>query len=295
LLNLLRLGLWQQCRPQELERTPEPDDFSDQEGNVRQYDQVMATPLALQYACGLEVIHRARQPEATRLAADLACGPGHYTLCLARHLNYREVVGIDLSSRMLALARDNAEAAGLGGRVRFRPGDVTRLEDVPSGSFDLTTFTNAAHHLPDLRAVARVLREMDRITRPGGLVMVMDLGRLCSAALTEAYVTLTAGDYPGRGLDRLLEDFRHSMHAAWTVKELARAIPRDTGRSWCQLATMGLPALQIVLGLPVGRRQVFVRSGLPWEVHEHPVPREWFAEWSLVRRSIRQKMVLRKG
>ncbi len=47
-----------------------------------------------------------------RRAIDLCCGPGHFTLFLAKYLGYDEVIGVDLSNRMLAAARRNAEEWG---------------------------------------------------------------------------------------------------------------------------------------------------------------------------------------
>jgi len=80
--------------------------------------------------------------------------------------------------------------------------------------FDLTSFTDAAHHMPDLATVGKVISEMDRVTKPDGLVMVMDLVRLRTAALTENYVGLLGADYLKMGLPYFFNQFRDSMYAA---------------------------------------------------------------------------------
>jgi ubiquinone/menaquinone biosynthesis C-methylase UbiE len=243
----------------------------------------MTTRLALAYACALEVVHRARLPMTGGRALDLACGPGHYTLCLARYLGYETVTGIDLSNRMIEAARQNGARAGVDGRVRFHQGDVTRLDGIPTASVDLASFTNGAHHLPELQAVTRVLREMDRVTKPKGLIMVMDLVRLPTAGVTERYVATVGQDYREQGLSEFFADFRHSMYAAWTTAELRQAVPANTNRSWWQIVPWGLPMLQILLGLPRGCRTVFRRSGLPWRRDQGPVPAGMGAEWTLLR------------
>jgi ubiquinone/menaquinone biosynthesis C-methylase UbiE len=285
-IDFLRMVLAQQTGFQQLPRTPEPTGLTDQPENVVQYNRVMTTKLAIVYAAGLEIVHRARPQVGGGAAVDLACGPGHYTLCLARYLGFDQIEGIDLSSPMVAVANANAAKEQLQDRVRFRVGDVTRLEDIATGVKDLASFTGAAHHLPDLDTVSRVLREMDRITKPDGLVMVMDLARLRTAGLTERYVNLLGADYVQRGLPDFLKDFRNTMYAAWTVQELRQAIPQDTRRYWCHIAPRGLPSVQIILGLPLGRKTVFLRSGFPWSEDQNPVPPEMRQEWNMMRWSL---------
>ena len=286
-LRMLPMVLAQQASPQRLGRTPEPGQITDAADNVLQYDRVMSTQLAVAYWVGLEVAHHALPSVSGGTAADLACGPGHYTLCLGRFLTFEEVVGVDLSPPMVDVATRNAADLALGDRVRFRIGDVTNLEDEATGQFDLAGFNTAAHHMPDLGTVTNVLREMDRVTKPDGLVMVMDLVRLRTRALTERYVKTLGQDYVERGLPAFLDDFRNSMYAAWTAKELRQAIPRDTARYWCHIVPRGLPTIQVILGLPVGRKRPFVRSGLPWGRDETPVPPDLRSEWRLLRMSLR--------
>jgi hypothetical protein len=67
------------------------------------------------------------------------------------------------------------------------------------------------------------------------------------------------------------------MYAAWTPAELHAAIPRTTARYWYHLVPRGLPTIQIVVGLPIGRRRLFVRSG--WTPRTHPVAVEWAPRW----------------
>lgn len=282
--DLLPLMILQQLGRQKLGRTPEPASVTAQAENVAQYDQVMTTALVVAYAAGLQVVHRARTSEGG-CAVDLACGPGHYTLCLARYLGYDAVTGIDLSPGMVATAQQNAAERGLANVVSFEQGDVTSLE-IPAESVHLASFTDAAHHMPDLATVANVLAEMDRVTKADGLVMLMDVTRLRTEKLTERYVQLLGRDYKARGLPNFFEDFRNSMYAAWTVQELREAIPRDSNRLWCHLVPRGLPTTQIILGLPGGRQRVFVRGGVPWTERNCPVPKGMRFEWLAVRSTL---------
>jgi ubiquinone/menaquinone biosynthesis C-methylase UbiE len=285
--HFVGLACRQGCAAQTLPRQPERQAVSDDPEALCQYDQAPASRLALTYACGLEILHRARPSTRGRAALDLACGPGHFTLDLARHLGCQDVLGVDLSPAMLDAARRNAAAAGLADRVRFHAGDVRDLRGLPEGRFDLCTFTNGAHHLPDLATLAGVLEQMDHRTRPDGLVMVLDLARLRTGVLSDRYAEVVAGDYVCRGLPRLREEFRQSLRAAWTIEEMRRAIPKQTRRVWCHLVPAGLPTVQVVLGLPWGRHRPFVRGGSPWHPGAAPVPADMRLEWALLRWSLR--------
>ncbi len=269
--------LAQQAGFQALGRRQEPELLTDATDKVLQYDQVMMTKLALGYAAGIEGVYRARPEGSRATAVDLACGPGLYTICLAKHLDYNLVTGIDLSAPMVDVATQNSSREGLSDRVVFKHADATKLDAIGSGELDLASFTGAAHHMPDLETVAGILREMDRITKPQGLVMVMDLARLRTARLTERYVKTLGHDYVERGLPAFLDDFRNSMYAVWTPREFRTAIPTDSQRWWCHVVPRGIPTVQMIIGLPVGRKKVFVRPG--FRAKEHPLIHQWYPRW----------------
>jgi SAM-dependent methyltransferase len=94
---------------------------------------------------------------------DVGCGPGTITTDLADRVPQGRVTGIDAAQEVIERAR---ELAGDRANVDFATGDVYAL-DYPDGAFDVVHAHQVLQHLGD---PVRALREMGRVTRPGGLV-----------------------------------------------------------------------------------------------------------------------------
>jgi SAM-dependent methyltransferase len=116
--------------------------------------------------------------------ADVGCGNGAYLAQLARRGHAGQVLGVDLSLGMLAAARHRAPAAALAA------GDAAALP-LRDHAADLTLAPHMLYHVPDLHGA---LRELRRITRPGGTVLVVlngqdhlrELRDLVTSALQDA-------------------------------------------------------------------------------------------------------------
>jgi SAM-dependent methyltransferase len=100
---------------------------------------------------------------------DVGCGLGEAALALADDIGQGgEVVGVDVSERMLRVARSNAGAARC--RVRFTVGDACSLDE-PDDSFDAARSERTLQWLVD---PAAAVAEMVRVVRPGGRVSLID-------------------------------------------------------------------------------------------------------------------------
>jgi ubiquinone/menaquinone biosynthesis C-methylase UbiE len=99
-------------------------------------------------------------------ALDLGCGDGTTAVPLARL--GADVTGIDIASNLVAAGNKRAAEAGLK-NLKFQEGDACNLEGVADNSFDLTLSMFGAMFAPKPFDVAR---EMVRVTRPGGRVVM---------------------------------------------------------------------------------------------------------------------------
>ena len=109
-----------------------------------------------------------RMIEPDRSAVDVGTGTGILASELAR-LGLR-VIGVDNSSRMLDAARSKLQREGLEAAVELRKGEAHRLP-VDDASVDAAFAHMVLHYLP---SPAEALREMARVVRPGGTVVVVD-------------------------------------------------------------------------------------------------------------------------
>lgn len=101
---------------------------------------------------------------------DVGCGPGYLTRMLA------EAVGPEGAATGIDAAPENTEYANRKARslpnCRFQPGTAESL-DFPDGGFDLVVSSLVMHHLPE-DARLQSVREMRRVLRPGGTLLLAD-------------------------------------------------------------------------------------------------------------------------
>lgn len=165
----------------------------------------------------------------TGRAVDLGCGPGDIPLRLLRRYPDALVDGVDGAEAMLDHARAAAAASpDLAARVHWV------LELLPgarlaAGGYDAVLSNSLLHQLADPLDLWRAVRHCGR---PGAAVLVMDLARPADAAGVERVLAQHAAGAPAA----LLEDFRNSLHAAYTVEEVR-----------VQLADAGLGHLAVAM------------------------------------------------
>ncbi len=113
-------------------------------------------------------------------ALDLACGTGDIAFAVAAR--GARVVGLDVTPRMLELARRKPQAAG--GNTRFVAGDMMALP-FPDASFDVVTTGYGIRNVPILEPAVAEIR---RVLRPGGSFLSLDFNRPDNAVVRSVYL-----------------------------------------------------------------------------------------------------------
>lgn len=147
-------------------------------------------------------LHRYWKRRLVRLAAptkqcralDLCCGTGDVALALAHR--GAQVVGLDFSEAMLEVAnRRLAKTGESSQRLVFIHGDALRVPFADE-SFDVVTIS---YGLRNLASVGEGLREMWRVARPGGRLLILDFGKPEQAFWRAAYFAYLRGLVPWFG------------------------------------------------------------------------------------------------
>ena len=92
---------------------------------------------------------------------DIGTGPGYLPIEIAKRASEVRIVGIDLSRKLIEMARSSAAEAGLSDRLRFQIGNAGRL-DFEDSTFDMIISTGMLHSLKD---PVKVLQEIYRVLK----------------------------------------------------------------------------------------------------------------------------------
>jgi demethylmenaquinone methyltransferase / 2-methoxy-6-polyprenyl-1,4-benzoquinol methylase len=154
-------------------------------------------------------------------ALDLCCGTGDVAFAL--QAAGAEVIGCDFSEPMLAVARKRAAQSNL----VFAQADALHLPFAEE-TFDVVTISYGLRNLADFEGG---LREMLRVLKPGGRLLILDFGKpdfapwraayfaylkvfvplfgkvFCGNSATHAYILESLKKYPAqRGVSKMLTD-----------------------------------------------------------------------------------------
>ena len=143
------------------------------DGWAHTYDRSIVQHLLFQpaYRMFMEELHRWRHDQDGPFdLLDIGSGTGTWTAMVAGSpLPARRIVGVDYSARMCSVA--DAKGRQIAGRTpSFLNADAEHLP-FADASFDAVTCSHSFHHYPHQAAA---IREMHRVLRPGGRLMLID-------------------------------------------------------------------------------------------------------------------------
>jgi len=152
----------------------------------------------------------------TRRFLDVATGTADLAIDAALRHPGISVVGVDFAVPMLDVGRRKVREAGLEDRIELLEADAMALP-FPDASFDVAAVAFGMRNMPDK---IRALREMARVTAPGGQVMVLEMCFAPSALFRPIY-----GFYLGRLLPRLASLFARNGATYFYLGDSIRHFP----------------------------------------------------------------------
>jgi ubiquinone/menaquinone biosynthesis C-methylase UbiE len=206
-------------------RTPAPaapvgtDDLRRYYNESVDYVALMQSHDSEYFATYLDLV-RAYSTGCTRLL-EIGCGAGTSTRAIAQALPATHCTGVDISESGISFAQRQDPLPNLA----FAVADVARLQ-YPDGHFCLVTSCDCLEHVPDL---GRTLRELMRVVRPGGRIIVKGPNHM-SPLVTVVDALALRYRYPftaswGDNLPRLAFQMRHFASGLAGAVEFVPRIP----------------------------------------------------------------------
>ena len=159
---------------------------------------------------------------------DVAAGTGDWTIALAKELGDKgHVTGFDLSSEMLAVAREKVSEAGVSFWVTLTQGNAMELP-YEDDTFDLVTIGFGLRNLPDAE---KGMQELYRVLKPGGQLVVLETSQPDNPVIKPFWKMYFKGVMPMMGkvfandkdsydyLEKTTEEFRSFTALADLMRE----------------------------------------------------------------------------
>lgn len=127
---------------------------------------------------GIDTIWRKKaigllKEEQPQKILDVATGTADVAIEAANQLNPAAIVGVDISVEMLEVGRKKIRRKGLQEIIRLEEGDSENLP-FPDNTFDALTVAFGVRNFEDLE---QGLREMQRVLKPGGKVVILEFSK----------------------------------------------------------------------------------------------------------------------
>ena len=179
---------------------------------------------------------------------DIATGTGDLAILMAERLDGSKITGLDLSEGMIEIGRRKVKQRGLSGRISFQAGDCLNLP-FPDNSFDCIT---CAYGVRNFENLAVGYREMCRVLRPGGHLVVLELSTPASPLVRPFYRLYTRFLIPavGRMVSKDTRAYSYLPESIAAVPQRADmcAIMSDAGFTSCPHIPLTFGTCMIYLG-----------------------------------------------
>lgn len=123
------------------------------------------------------------RPYAPQEILDVATGTGDFAIESAQRLRPRRLLGVDISEGMMAVGRRKVKEVGLEDVISFAQEDCLHLS-LEDNRFDAVTVAYGVRNFADLE---QGLREMLRVLRPGGRLVIIELTAPAKAPMKQLF------------------------------------------------------------------------------------------------------------
>nr|WP_095013228.1 cyclopropane-fatty-acyl-phospholipid synthase family protein [Tsuneonella mangrovi] len=189
---------------------------------------------------------------------DIGCGWGGMAIFLARHADVT-VTGITLSSEQLALARENAERAGVADKVNF---ELVDYRDMASrgDTFDRIVSVGMFEHV-GVPQFETFFRACARMLKRDGAMLLHTIGRMGSPGKTDAFTRKYI--FPGGYIPALSETLERSEKVRLIASDIEtlRLHYAKTLRAWYARCMANREVIEATYGARFFRMWTFYLSG----------------------------------
>jgi demethylmenaquinone methyltransferase / 2-methoxy-6-polyprenyl-1,4-benzoquinol methylase len=106
-------------------------------------------------------------------ALDVCCGTCDWTISIAEASKTGSIYGLDFSPNMLSVGQTKIDRDGWQDNITLTQGNAMDLP-FEDNTFDYATIGFGLRNVPDLE---KTLREMQRVVKPGGMVVCLELSK----------------------------------------------------------------------------------------------------------------------
>ncbi len=187
---------------------------------------------------------------------DVATGTADLAMMAADAFPGITVDGIDFAAPMLDIGRAKIDGRGLSGRIRLETADALSLP-FPDATFDVTAIAFGMRNIPDM---PRALREMSRVTVPGGQVMVLEMSAVVARPIRGPYLLYLTRILPALG-GLVAGDSSAYVYLAESIikhpaPEIFAGMMSDAGLSPIEVRRLTWGAAYLHIGRTPGGREV---------------------------------------
>lgn len=191
---------------------------------------------------------------AKGLVLEVGVGTARIAIKLVKYNPKFSVIGIDLSPNMLKIAEKNIKEAKIEtGKITLIKADAKKLP-FKTASFDLVISHNMLHHLPN---PIPMLKEVNRVVKPQGAILIRDVVRPPSKFFAKIYAYLFGLKYT----KKMRQMYYDSMLAAFSLEEI-KEILKQSGFKDAKITSHFLTHYGIEKKSPLSQKLHFVHQRL---------------------------------